>query len=32
MTLRKLILIYQEYQKENGQIGKKETIDDLIPF
>lgn len=32
MTLRKLILLYDEYQKENGTYKKKETIDDVIPI
>jgi len=31
MTLRKLVLLYIEYQKENGQFKKPETIDDIIP-
>ena len=32
MTPRKLILLYQEYQKEHGQYEKPETLDDIIPF
>lgn len=32
MTLRKLMLLYTEYQKEHGTYQKKATIDDVIPF
>ena len=32
MTPRKLILLYQEYQKEHGQYEAPQTIDSIIPF
>jgi hypothetical protein len=32
MTLRKIILLYEEYKKEHGQASRKATLDDLIPF
>jgi hypothetical protein len=32
MTLRKLLLLYTEYQKENGQYQEPKDIDDVIPF
>jgi len=32
MTLRKLVLLYTEYQKEHGQYEEPKTIDDIIPF
>lgn len=32
MTLRKLILLYQEYQKEKGTYQEPKTIDDVIPL
>ncbi len=31
MTLRKLILLFEEYQKEHGQYKRPETIEDLMP-
>ena len=31
MTLRKLMLLYAEHQKEHGQFKKHETLDDIIP-
>ena len=30
MTLRKLMLLYVEYQKEKGTYQKPKTIDDII--
>jgi hypothetical protein len=30
-TLRKLVLLYKEYQKEHGQYQKPQTLDDVIP-
>lgn len=32
MTIRKLILLYTEYQKEHGQYQTPNTIDDVIPW
>jgi len=32
MTLRKLMLLYAEYQKEHGVYEAPKTIDDVIPF
>lgn len=32
MTLRKLILLYEEYKKEHGQYQEPKTIDDVIPL
>ena len=32
MTLKKLILLYEEYQKEKGVYKTPATIDDVIPF
>ena len=32
MTLRKLMLLYTEYQKEKGTFKDPETIDSVIPF
>lgn len=32
MTLRKLMLLYTEHQKETGTYKKPVTIDDVIPF
>ena len=32
MTLRKLMLLYTEYQKEHGTYQKPVTLDDAIPF
>jgi len=32
MTLRKLMLLYTEYQKHNGTYKEPQTIDDVIPF
>ena len=32
MTVRKLILLYDEYKKEHGQYQKESTIDDVIPL
>lgn len=31
MTLRKLMLLYDEYRKEHGQKSAEMTIDDMIP-
>jgi len=32
MTLRKLMLLYQEYQKEHGTYQAPVSIDDIIPL
>lgn len=32
MTLRKLLIIYNEYKTDHGFSDKKATIDDVIPF
>jgi len=32
MTIRKLMLLYTEYQKEKGEYQAPVTIDDVIPF
>jgi len=32
MTLRKLMLLYTEYQKEHGAYQKPATLDDVIPI
>lgn len=32
MTLRKLMLLYIEYQKEKGTYQEPQTIDDVIPL
>jgi len=32
MTLRKLMLLYIEYQKEKGTYQEPKTIDDVIPL
>jgi len=32
MTLRKLVLLYKEYQKEHGTYQAPMSIDDVIPF
>jgi hypothetical protein len=31
MTLRKLILLYVEYQKEKGTFKQSQSLDDVIP-
>jgi len=31
MTLRKLIILYAEYQEEHGQYQAPLTLDDVIP-
>jgi len=32
MTLRKLLLLYEEYKKEHGQYQEPLTLDDVIPM
>lgn len=32
MTVRKLIVLWDDYQKFNGTYKEAETIDDVIPF
>lgn len=32
MTLRKLLLLFDEYKKEHYPQQKKQTLDDVIPF